>query len=203
MYMYIYPSPPPPNIVVSTRNPNLVLLYSSSMGTQLRTQVCMVLEDVVAVCVCVGNMVSPVVCNSSPEGFMLPSNHTLVGEDLVSIKCTPKNSCFTFTICVCVTLYYMYNDIYNVPVCTCTCVCHVFGRRGTVVEGVRVMPSRCWVCCWRSMKETIQLLSVVIDMARDNPDMVLVKMEVRSYMYMYTCIVHIIDMLFSVHVQVQ
>lgn len=37
-----------------------------------RNQVGVVIDEAIDVCVHVGEMVSPVVCNSSPEGFMLP-----------------------------------------------------------------------------------------------------------------------------------
>ena len=40
-----------------------------------------VINEVVDVCVSVGKMVSPVVCNSSPEGFILPSAPQTTGRD--------------------------------------------------------------------------------------------------------------------------
>ena len=41
------------------------------------------------------------------------------------------------------------------------------------------------VCCWCSMKETVQLLSVIIDIVQDNPKMEFIKEEVTTKEGMY------------------
>ena len=45
---------------------------SSHLSLQHRNQVGVVIDEVIDISVCIGKMVLPVVCNSSPEGFILP-----------------------------------------------------------------------------------------------------------------------------------